>query len=285
MPGPFERVTVDHLVRGRTRVTWRLSAPFCDPDPWESRLQWGHTGNPAADDWEDVAPYAPDAGTLVDVTPRDDDGISWRVHYRVQLRTPAGEYTSDPARILLPMGEKLWLRARAITRREMLRMDKADAARGWLFKRKREGVVPDVTRPRTAVTSFLTGEVVRSQAAVSVGTEFVGGFYAPVPFRVDFNPAGTREERDGVKVRGTVDDRATMQRGHVVLDPPVADGDVFVAEGSDERFVIHEVDYGAIVGRTPLVADASFRLAPRSDVIYRLAVPDVDPFPAEAYCG
>lgn len=282
---PFEQVLVDHLVQGRTRVTWTLARGFCDPDPWQAKLQWGHTGDPAADDWADVAPYAPNAGVLVDPQGRDDLGTAWRVHYRVVLSTGRGEYTSRPTPALGAADRKHWLRARAIARKELLRMTLADTATGWLFKRKREGTTPDVRVPAQAVTSFLTGEVVNSRSRVTAGTEFVGGYYAPVPFRVDFSPAGTREERDGVKTRGTVDDRATMQRGHVVLDPLLAEGDVFVAAGSDERFYVHEVEYRSLQGRIPITADVSLRLAPRSDVAYTLQVPDVDPFPEEAYCG
>lgn len=285
MDDPFDRVIVDHLVRGQTRVTWALARPFCDPDPWEAKLQWGHTGNPLAEDWADVGPFEPNAGVLADVTPRDDQGTNWRVHYRVVLRTPRGTYTSRPAPVLGSMGQKHWLQAQAIARKERLRMRQAGAAVGWLFKRKREGATPEVAKPRKAVTSFLTGEVVRTQAPETVGTEFLGGYYAPVPFAVDFSPAGTHEERDGVANRGTVDDKATFQRGRALLDPPLADGDVFVAEGSDERFYVHEVAHNSLRGRIPITADVSLRLAPRSDVIYTLAVPDVDPFPEEAYCG
>jgi hypothetical protein len=284
MAEAFARVMVDHLVRGRTRVAWTLLPEFCDPDPWLAKLQWGHTGSPTADDWSDVADFAPAAGVLDDAEARDDLGLNWRVHYRVVLRTPAADYTSRPTPTLTPPDVRHWLRVRAIARKERLRFRRADVARGWLFKRRREGAQPPVAEPRRAVTSFLTGEVVRSQSRVAAGTEFVGGFYAPVPFRVDFAPAGAREERDGARARGTVDDKATMQRGRALLDPPLAEGDVFAVAGSDERFYIHEVDYNALQGRTPITADVDLRLAPRSDVIYSLDVPDVDPFPEEAYC-
>jgi hypothetical protein len=285
MNGPFERVLVDHLVQGQTRVTWTLARGFCDPDPWLLKLQWGHTGGADADDWADVADFVPDVGVLVDPESRDDLGVAWRIHYRVVLRTPRGDYTSRPTPILTTADTRRWLQARAIVRRERLRMDQADVARGWLLKRKREGPRPDQNKPTQAVTSFLTGEVVRGQDRRTVGTEFTGGYYAPIPFRVDFRPAGTHEERDGAKARGTVDDRALMQYGRVLLDPPLAEGDVFVAEGSDERFYIHDVTVNALQGRIPLTADVNLRLAPRSDVIYTLPVPDVDPFPEEAYCG
>jgi hypothetical protein len=285
MDGPFERITVDHLVQGQTRVTWTLARPFCDPDPWLLKLQWGHTGVPDADDWADVADFAPDVGVLVDPEARDDLGTAWRTHYRVVLRTPRGEYTSRPVPTRAAPDVEHWLRAQAIARKERLRLRRADAARGWLFKRKREGARPDPGKPRQTVTSFLTGEVVRGQDRRTLGTEFTGGYYAPVPFRVDFRPAGTHEERDGARARGTVDDQALMQYGRVLLDPPLAEGDVFVAEGSDERFYIHDVKVNALQGRIPLTADVNLRLAPRSDVIYTLPVPAVDPFPEEAYCG
>jgi hypothetical protein len=291
---PFRSVTVDHLVRGRTAVTWTLDRAFCDPGPWEAKLQWGHTGNPDADDWDDATPFQPDVGVLidawgdglgvsvtgprddvlVDVASRDDLGINWRVHYRVVLKTSRAEYVSRPTSTLSMLDVKHWLRAQAIARRERLRMRLADAARGWLLKRKREGVVPDVRMPKQAVTSFLTGEPVRTRSAATAGTEFLGGYYAPVPFAVDFQPAGTHEERDGVRMRGTVDDRATMQSGRVVLDPPLAENDVFVVDGSDERFVVHEIRYRAIIRRIPVVADVDLRLAPRSDVVYGITVPD-----------
>jgi hypothetical protein len=280
----FRRVSVEHLVRGRTSVTWSLLPGFCDPDPWDAKLQWGHTGNPDASDWADVAPYARDAGLLVDATPRDDLGTAWRLHYRVVLRTPLAEYTSRPAPALGPMQLRKWLEIQAIVRKERLRMRRADAARGWLLKRKREGTIPDPADTGKAVTSFLGGEISNSRRASTAGTAYLGGYYAPIPFDVDFTPAGTHE-RVEPQARGTVDDTQLRQRGRFVCDPLVASLDAFVAAGSDERFYIHEIDYLMIVGRRPVIATGDFRLAPRSDVLYGVAVPSIDPNDEETYCG
>jgi hypothetical protein len=144
--------------------------------------------------------------------------------------------------------------------------------------------MPDPASPTTAATGFLTGDVVNSRKAATAGTEWAGGFYAPVPYWVDFTPAGTYETQE-LQARATVDDAALVQQARVLCDPLPAARDAIVVRGSDERFYLHPVRYGAIVGRRPLVATVELHLAPRSDVLYTVPVPDVDPFPEVPYCG
>ena len=50
----FDRIVVDHLVRGETRVSWGVLPSFFGAEPYSFQLQWGRTGDPLADDWEDV---------------------------------------------------------------------------------------------------------------------------------------------------------------------------------------------------------------------------------------
>lgn len=284
-PRPFARVMVDHVVRGRTRVWWRLDPDVCIPGTHDFQLEVGNTGNPIADDWTRVGGPVRDAPVLVDDATRLSGGRNPTTHYRVRLIAPGGEYVSRPEPVFGWLPPDQWLLVREVVRRENLRMDAAHVPWGWLLKRKREGVVPDPADPAEAVTDYLTGGITRTTEPRTVGTEYVGGFYAPIPFRVDFDPGALYERRDDSMDRGTVDDDSLANVGRVVTIPPVAHWDAFVQSGSDERFYFHRLQYLVRLGRVPVVARAELRQAPFSDIIYSVAVPAIDPRPGGTYCG
>jgi hypothetical protein len=268
----FKRLRVDHMVAAYSRLSWEIAPWFCDPEPWEFLPQISDTGVETSI-WTDLSDWLPNWFT-VSVPPVLTGGRNLTTHFRVILRTSLGEYTSKPQGVFGTLASKEWVKARNIIKKERMRFKSAGVVRGWLLKRKRVGDIPDPTDRRNAVTDFLTGEITKTNDATTVGTEFLGGFYAPVPYDLDAEPGGLYEQRDEVQQRGTIDDDSLARQARIVHDPPIAYWDAFVADGSDLRFYFHRLKHVAEIGMVPIVSQAELRLAPFSDVLYTVEVPD-----------
>lgn len=276
MPEAFERVLVDHLVRGGTRVSWTMARGFWVDGPWSFQLQVADHGVGTSGDWEDVGTPVVDAFTAWDPTMRLT-GVYMRTHYRVVLTAGGQTYASEPAHCFGYLGVKDWLLAREIVRKERLRLRVTTIGNdGWLLKRKQRGAtIPavDAADPTKMVVDPLTGEVVKRHEAIStVGTEYLGGYYTPVPTWIGLEPQGTAAQTSPAG-RGTVDELATPTRARVVLFPPVERRDVFVQEGSDQRFEFDSVRTVVEVRSVPLVAECELIQLPFNDVVYRVGVP------------
>lgn len=267
----FDRVMVDFLVRGGARISWRLFRQFREPGPYVFTVEAGSTGNPRAADWAPIGPPQANVGEMIDPARRGYGRYSRTTHYRVRLATPLGERVSRPEPVhgILPKHD--WLIARETLRAHMLLMRKAVGIDGWLFKRKWAGAAAESRDPHSAALDPVDGSVVRSTAKETVGTQFQGGFFAPIPFWVQSTPAVHHEARDDR--RGTVDDAALRNHGRCVVTPSVESEDVFVAADSDDRYYLHAVRTVAEWRGVPLIADVEMRLAPAGDVAYDLELP------------
>jgi hypothetical protein len=268
----FKRLRVDHMVMAHSRLSWELAPWFCDPEPWEFLPQISDTGVDTSI-WTDLCDWLPNWFT-VGVPPVLTGGRNLTTHFRVILRTPVGEYTSKPQGVFGTLDSRGWVRARVIVRKERMRFRTARVVRGWLLKRKRVGEIPDPTDRNNSVTDFMTGEITKTNDGMTIGTEYLGGFYAPVPYDLDAEPGGLYEHRDELQERGTVDDDSLVRQARIIHDPPVAHWDAFVADQSDLRFYFHRLKHVAEIGMVPLVSQAELRLAPFSEVIYTVEVPD-----------
>lgn len=267
----FDRVTVDYLARGGARIAWRLFRQFTDPGPHDFAVEVGSTGNPLAEDWVAIGPPVRDVGEMIDVIQRGFARYSRITHYRVHLVTPKDEYRSIPAPVEGVLDKHDWLIAREIIRGRTLVLRKSTGIDGWLFKRKWVGDVGEAADPRTAVIDPVDGSVIRSTAAETVGTAFVGGFFAPIPFRVEATTTSHYEDKDDN--RGSIDDVGIKIEGQCVVFPEIRSGDVFVAAGSDRRYNVHPTRNTAERRGVPLLSAVELRLAPASDAIYGLEVP------------
>ena len=267
----FDRVMVDFLVKGGARVSWRLARDFFDPAPYTFQLQVGSTGDPLADDWTNVGAPQTNVFTITDTTQREY-GKNPVTHYRVILTTGLGTYTSRPCSILGVMDHHNWMIAREIVRREKIRLGRtAVRVQGWLLKRRWQGVTPDPTNLATATTDYLTGAIIRSDEATTVGTPFLYGYYAPVPFTIDKSPEGHNERYDDSD--NTTDAPQNAITCRALMVPPLATLDVFVAQYSDRRYYFHQIEAAAEVQGVPVIANCTIRRAPSNDVIYSVVIP------------
>lgn len=268
----FKRLRIDHMVAAYSRLSWEIAPWFCDPQPWLFLPQISDTGVDTSI-WTSLSDWLPNWFTVM-VPPVLTGGRNLTTHFRVVLQTPLGTYTSKPQGAFGTLDSRGWVKARVIIRKERMRFKTAGVVRGWLLKRMRVGATPDATDRRTSVSDFMTGEITKTNDATTVGTEFLGGFYSPVPYDLDADPGGLYEQRDELQQRGTIDDDSLVRQARIIHDPPVAYWDGFVADQSDLRFYFHRVKHVAEIGMVPLVSQAELRLAPFTDVIYTVEVPE-----------
>lgn len=266
----FDRVIVDYLARGTARISWSYHRNFVDPPPYVTQLQVGTTGDPAATDWQPVGLAATDAIYATDDQPRLF-GAGTDVYYRIQLTTPAGQYASEPVPADGVLSRRDWLIAREVVRQQQLLRRHFDGVNGWLFKQRRTGAAPAVANPATAVTDPISGGILSHNNPLTLGTSYLGGYFAPVAFNVLLQPGGKDEHID--PERGTVDTGELSRPGMILLIPHVQSRDVFVAAGSDRRYFIHEIQEVADYRGVPLLANCRLTKAEATDAIYTLPVP------------
>jgi len=264
----FSKVSVWPLIRGGTRVEWTLHPRFADPTPHVFQLQVGRTGNPNADDWEDVGFSVQDTFFAIDDTKRVYGNFQW-THYRIVLTTSQGSYASKPQLVLDNLSKRDWLRMREIIRMETLRFKKEAGVEGYLLKRRLFG-------EECECIDTLTKEVRNAQCAICYGTGYVGGYYPPVPcyYFEEVEEGGGKvfdNQLDNAEGRGTIDDsRRIIAR--VLNTPQVFAYDVIVDKGGDTRWVVRSAEGAVAIRGLPIVLKAELRLLPYSHPIYNLEI-------------
>lgn len=262
---PFKRVIVDYLFNGTARVTWEYSQHFHDPLPYTLQLQYSQSsGIPTADDWVSIGTAQTNVIVLTD-TDRRLYGKTVTLSYRIKLITSVATYYSESAEPLGKFKKFDWLMSREIIRKESLRHTTFASIPGWLLKAKRYG------EKCTCVDPF-TDEITDSNHELCHGTGIISGFYAPVPASyLDINVSSAREHRD-LQAVGT--EKKQSATGRFLGQFELVQGDAFVCDGSDERYYLHSIKELAIWKGVPLVVEAELRLAPFTDAVYKVTVPD-----------
>lgn len=278
---PFRRVSVDHMVRGTSRIWWQLDPLFQEPGPRYFQLQVGKTGINEAGDWKNVG-----APVVNGYVAYDD---AWRLsgydlitHYRVVLTTPTTTYISHPANCWGELNERDWVLAREIIRKEQLR-HRFVSVPGYLIKIMRSGT------PCPRCRDTLTREVTDSYCPVCSGTGFEVGYHPPLPMQCwDLSPQIIQEHTDS-EMRGTTRQNAVVT-ARVIGFPALNRYDVWVNGASDERWVVDAIKVSAAMRGVPLIYEVQLHLLPFSDNTYALEVGGEaatrDPNPApELGCG
>jgi hypothetical protein len=260
----FMRVRVRPTIQHGTWVEWLLDPNFNDPMPHRYQLQVGHVGSNLSNDWTDVGLPALNASSLQDDLQRVYGKTQW-THYRIRLATPLGLYYSRPQHCWGDLSQHQWrlLLARERTWRVQFNQG-GKGQKGWLLKRRLAGTQPE---PGQGIIDYGTMEVVNPHAVETLGTEFVGGYYEPIPcMAADLTPMGRHERIEGEQ-RGTVND--SMRVAATMLAVPQVDTrDVWVSDANDFRWEIFEIKHLEEVGGVPVVISAELRLLPFSHLVY-----------------
>lgn len=263
----FDRVVVSHIINGPTRILWELLPEFTDPGPLEFQLQAGTTNNNDADDWADVGLPVTDQYSAT-----DDEQRVWGktnfTHYRVVLTTSVGTYVSAPESGMGVLDRRSWRLARDMVRSKRKAMRVGDAGqRGYLLKRRWTG------QDCPTCLDYQTKEVRNPQCPDCYGTGKKCGYYYPMScVWAELAPRAHRTELDGGQGRGTIND-IKVQSSMLMVDL-LSEDDIWVADRTDDRYFIHNVQHIEEMRGVPILANVELRLVPFTHIAYSIPIPD-----------
>lgn len=260
---PFRRVSVDHMVRGTTRVWWQLDRVFNQPGPYVFQLQLGKTGLRDAADWVNIGPPVVNGYAAYDSAWRES-GYDLLDHYRVVLTTPTDVYVSQAASCYGDLPERDWTLAREIIRKEQLRFQYV-ATPGYLLKPFRFG------KPCRRCRDELTQEVLDSDCPVCNGTGFEVGYHPPLALQCwDISPQTIQEDVDA-QVKGATRESPYIT-ARVIGFPAINKNDIWVNGSSDERWLVETIQISAAMRNVPLIYQLKLGLIPLSNTAYAIEI-------------
>lgn len=269
--GIFSRIQIVTQPLGGTMIAWGLTPGFQAKGPFHFFVDFGRSGS---NEWEPVnqTPVV-DGCMLMDPSQRHYDHLV-DFYYRVRLLLPneldpatglCKTYVSQPQQANGIWSKRDWLIAREVVRKEYLLQRKRTnlTAVGFLLKARRYGQVC------ANCVEFDTGDVQSKNCADCYGTGFVGGYFAGVDFRVIANAPWSR----AFKADGTIGTRNDLVRtARAVAYPYVDVRDIYLRRDTGERFFVNTVETLAEVGGIPIVVGLELRLAPVTDIVYKVPV-------------
>ena len=265
---PFRRISVDRMVHGVTRVWWQLEPLFQEIGPYIFQLQVGSTGLSEALDWQNVGIPVVN-GFFADDTILRAAGSINITNYRVTLTTPTSTYVSAAAPCLGRLGEKDWLLAREIIRKERLRHHKVSID-GYLIKELRYG------KPCERCRDIMTEEATDTSCPICLGTGFENGYHPAVPMQCWDLSLLTIQEMQDLNIKGSTVENAYIG-ARVIGFPGLNRGDVWVNAHTDDRWLIKTIRTSAAMRGVPLVYDIQMGLLPYSSGYYQLSLEAPDP--------
>lgn len=260
---PFRRVSVDHMVRGTTRVWWQLERTFNEPGPYVFQLQLGKTGLRDATDWINTGSPVVNGYNAYDPEWREA-GYDLLDHYRVVLTTPTSVYVSQAANCYGDLPERDWLLAREIIRKEQLRF-KYVAVPGYLLKPFRFG------KPCRRCRDQLTQEVLDSDCPVCNGTGFEIGYHPPLSLQCWDISTQTIQEDVDAQFKGMTRHNPYIT-ARVIGFPAINKSDIWVNGSSDERWLVETIQVAAAIRNVPIVYQVKMGLLPFSNTAYAIEV-------------
>lgn len=260
---PFKRVSVDHMVRGTTRIWWQLESAFNDVGPYSFQLQVGRTGLKDAADWENVGDPVVNGYMAADPVWRES-GYDNTLHYRVVLKTPTTTYVSQAASCFGQLNTRDLVLAQEIVRKERVRNTLVSAP-GYLLKRMRYG------KACTRCLDPLTKEITDNDCPECSGSGFAVGWHPPLAMQCwDLSPQTIEEDVDN-NVKGNTRNNPYVT-ARVIGFPAVNKWDVWVNANSDERWAVESIKIVAAIRNIPLVYELKLGLLPFSNSVYAVEV-------------
>lgn len=260
---PFERIMVDHVFRGTTRVWWRLDPLLTAAPPHVFKLEASYVGTPSALDWVRLTEEQNAAYLTYDTT-RELTGTNLFTHFRVILEAGGQTFYSNALPIWGTLTRGNWVIAREIVRKHKLHQ-KGTAIEGYLIRRMRYGT------PDTESCDYLTGAQIRSFRKNSWGTPFEIGYHPPVRFDIEIDPPKIRETRGGTEPTAFSANPGVVMATALAF-PQVLLEDVWVNAVTDERWRVGEIDRVSTLQGVPLIIKAELKLIPHNDIVYQIPV-------------
>jgi len=263
---PFLELVVRNNPLGGTLISWGLQRDFNDPLPYRFTVYWSET--PEGDQHEVNTPELLNTYSATDYT-RRLWAMDTESYYTVVMETPDGTYVSPPVNANAYWAKRNWLVAREICRKEMLLFQKFTGWKGWLLKTKVWG--PDCPR----CGDHDVGGAADAHCPTCYGTGKDGGYWAPFA-------TYTYNMQSGPQARKTVQQSAGLAEPLVLPGmrwpgfPQLATNDVFVHEGSGNRYYVRTVQVVADVKSIPVIYVSELVQAPYTDIIYTVPITEED---------
>ena len=265
----FKRFQVVNHPLGGTLIAWDLKESFSAPGPYHFYVDFGRSGT---DDWTplNTTPIV-DGCEYADMSQRYWDHLV-SFYYRIRLVLPNDiDPITGTCRVINSQpwigngvwSKRDWLIAREVCRKEYLMQRKRTNLTnvGYILKRKRFGKL------YTPAIEPNTGELLDPGNGNSYGTKYEGGYFPAIDFTVTENAPWPREfKRDGqVSLRNDI-----IRQSRAVAYPYLDTGDVYLRRDSGERFYVNGINSIAEVGGIPIVVSVELRLAPVTDIAYKI---------------
>jgi hypothetical protein len=260
----FDRVVINYLVRGGTRVTWEMRDDFQDPQPFEFQLQVGQTNSNDSDDWANVGLPVTDMFMAIDDEQRAFNKWPNRTFYRVQVTTREGTYLSEPTDGMGTLNRRDWRLSREIIRQELVRLKHHAGQRGLLLKRRITG------ENCPTCLDYQTMEIRDPNCPDCYGTGKKCGYFFPIDcVWADMDPKAYHTHLSGD--RATVN--AVVAKARMLNVSLLGEEDIWVNLVTDDRYYVHKVQNIKEMRGIPLIADVELRPAPFTDIVYSIVLP------------
>jgi hypothetical protein len=267
--GVFSRIQVQTNPLGGNIIAWGLQEAFANRGPFYFFVDFGRSGT---NEWEplNTIPIV-DGCMFVDPCQRHwDNQIDYFYRVRVLLpNTPdfstgnCSVFASQPQPANGLWSRTDWLQAREIIRKELLVKTKRSnkTSPGFLLKRRTFGTRAIQTQ------EFDTGEIQHVKSEIDFGTGFVGGYFPAIDLLVTLEAPWKR----AIELDPTVDTRRDIIRtGRAVAYPYVETRDIYHRRDNGERYIVNSVTTVAEIGGIPIIQSLELRLAPVTDIIYKV---------------
>lgn len=262
----FELKVYPEIV-GPTHITWDASEIASKNDlssPVEARIEFARSASADSEAWTVIRDYGQNVGYYTDTQQRAF-GVSQNVHYRVLLRDAVGAIvTSSPGRALGAMTPRMIGAFREVVRRWHLRGRTGELRKGFLLKKVRYGNRCTHCRDRDS------GVQTRSQCLHCFGVGWEHGYWQmPGCSYAEFTPIQTGESYQEPLGQDNQGPRTTLRMLNI---PQIYSGDVWVEDGSDQRWLLGDIVHGQSIGSQELVTQVQSARLDFTNVVYQFPV-------------
>jgi len=258
---PIKQTRVVINPDGEKIIQWYLTPNYKFTTPINFYIDWARSGG----DWIELT------GPLSNLcTYTDTEKYNWNkdrdLYYRIRFTDSGGsEVVGAPVKAGDGFLSKHdYLLYREMLRKECLLLDKFTGMKGEFLRRKHWGT------PCPICLDFDTEQVTNGSCPQCFGTGFVGGYYPAIKLAVSEVQLPKTKKTNDKGGLGTMDDKARVVR---TLACPMQDSfDIWTHYGSNDRYVITDVDPVSSYNGIPIAVHLSLKKLPYTDIVYETPV-------------
>jgi len=262
----FRNITVQPSYGKRAvLLTWDVAPDYQTGDFFIFKSPDGSGG------WE-LVNSTPVSGTSYEVADFVIQNLSTIPHFRILLEFEGNSYDSPTVGIFDDMTRREYAAMTQIMRREYLGVSRGNGMRVLHYTPKTKGELCDSSDPDT-------GQIVGTDCPPvdpeeeCFGQRYKGGFRTPYYTWCRLDETGPTITMDYKEGLGAVDE--FMSRARFLAFPHPRKNDLIVNPRTDDRYAVSPiVKPYKFRGLFPIAYDVQLELLPRSDVRYRVPIPD-----------